>query len=139
MDSLDWSRKFDIWSEPIFPDTGGSQLPAQSGQGKCTATLTDVKPSCAYRAMRLTSVSLRGSVFLGLIESKKTAGFCCWEEPGSSSPCHCGIGLLKLCGRHIAQTGMQALGIIYLLNEDLQIGLRVGKRLILLEIDLLLL
>jgi CheY-like chemotaxis protein len=52
----------DDWSEPIFPDTGGSQLPAQSGQGKCTATLTDVKPSCAFCAMRLTSASLRGSV-----------------------------------------------------------------------------
>jgi transposase len=36
------------WSEPIFPDTGGSQLPVQSGHGKCTATLTDVKPSCSF-------------------------------------------------------------------------------------------
>ena len=25
------------WSEPILPDTGGSQLPAQSVQGKSTA------------------------------------------------------------------------------------------------------
>src|SRR6266567_3647711 len=64
------------WSEPIFPDTGGSQLPVQSGQGKCTATLADVKPSCSYLAMRLTSASLRGSVFLDLIENQKTAGFC---------------------------------------------------------------
>jgi len=64
------------WSEPIFPDTGGSQLPVQSGQGKCTATLADVKPSCSFLAMRLTSASLRGLFWLGLIESKKTAGFC---------------------------------------------------------------
>lgn len=65
-----------VWSEPIFPDTGGSQLPVQSGHGKCTATLADVKPSCSFLAMRLTSASLRGLWFVGLIESKKTAGFC---------------------------------------------------------------
>lgn len=63
------------WSEPILPDTGGSQLPDQSGQGKCTATLTDVKPSCACRAMRLTSASLRGSVILGLIANPKNSRF----------------------------------------------------------------
>src|SRR5260370_41047016 len=50
----------DLWSEPILPDTRGSQLPAQSGQGKYTATLADIKPSCSFLAMRLTSASLRG-------------------------------------------------------------------------------
>src|SRR5712691_4070180 len=45
------------WNEPILPDTRGSQLPAQSGEGKCTATLADVKPSCSFLAMRLTSAS----------------------------------------------------------------------------------
>src|SRR5437660_220176 len=74
-----------------------------------------------------------------LIESKKTAGFCWSEEPGSSSARQCDIGRLELCWWHIPQTGMQPLGIIHLLNEDLQIGLRVGKRLIFLEIHLLLL
>ena len=64
------------WSEPILPDTRGSQLPAQSGQRKSTATLADIKPSCSFLAMRLTSASLRGLVLVCLIESKKTAGFC---------------------------------------------------------------
>ena len=127
------------WSERILPDTRGSQLPAQSGQRKSTATLTDVKPSCSFLAMRLTSASLRGLGLVRLIESKKTAGLCWSEEPGSSSTRHCGIGRLKLSWRHISQTGMQPLGIIHLLNEHLQIGLGVGKRLILLQIHLLLL
>ena len=49
-----------IWSEPIFPDTGGSQLPVQSGQGKYTATLTDVKRIARNEQLGLTSASLRG-------------------------------------------------------------------------------
>ena len=96
----------ETWSEPILPDTRGSQLPAQSGQRKSTATLADIKPSCSFLARRLTSASLRGLGLVRLIASKKTAGFCWSEAPGSSSTRHCGIGRLKLCWRPISQTGM---------------------------------
>lgn len=65
-----------IWSEPIFPDTGGSQLPVQSGHCKCTATLADVKRIARHEQLGLTSASLRGLCLVGLIVSQKTAGFC---------------------------------------------------------------
>ena len=39
-------------------------------------TLADVKPSCSYLAMRLTSASVHGLCLVGLIASQKTAGFC---------------------------------------------------------------
>ena len=68
-----------MWSEPILPDTRGSQLPVQSAQDECTTPLPEVKPSCSFLAMRLTSVRLRGTCLIGLIASKKTAGFC-WSE-----------------------------------------------------------
>ena len=67
------------WSEPILPDTRGSQLPVQSGRDECTTPLPEVKPSCSFLAIRLTSVRLRGTCLVGLIASKKTAGFC-WSE-----------------------------------------------------------
>ncbi len=99
--------------------------------------------------MRLISVRLRGTCLLGPIASKKQQGFAGLNDEvstlfarsasGLSSAWQCSIRGLELRRWHIAQTGMEALGSIHLLNELLQIGLGGGLRLILFEIHLLLL